>query len=112
MDDDLNISAALAALFDFIREVNNYLDKNRVSTQEAKRIFNMVIRFDEALGVIGEVKKQENLSKEAEELIRCREEARHSKDWKEADMLREQLKAMGVIIEDTAQGVKWHIEKH
>lgn len=112
MDDDLNISAALAALFDFIREVNNYLDKNRVSRQEAKRIFNMVMRFDEALGVIGEVKKQESLSKEAEELIRCREEARHSKDWKEADRLREQLKAMGVIIEDTAQGVKWHIEKH
>lgn len=112
MDDDLNISAALAALFDFIREVNNYLDKNRVSRQEAKRIFDIVMRFNEALGVIDEVKKQESLSKEAEELIRRREEARHSKDWKEADRLREQLKAMGVIIEDTAQGVKWHIEKH
>jgi cysteinyl-tRNA synthetase len=112
MDDDLNISAALAALFDFIREINNYLDKNRVSRQEAKQIFDIVMRFNEALGVIDEVKKQESLSKEAEELIRRREEARHSKDWKEADRLREQLKTMGVIIEDTAQGVKWHIEKH
>jgi len=112
MDDDLNINIALAALFDFIRDINNYLDKNRVSSQEAKRIYDMILRFDLVLGVIGEVKEQQKLSKEAEELVRKREEARQAKDWKEADKLREQLKAMGVIVEDTAQGVKWRIEKH
>ncbi|MCJ7767677.1 cysteine--tRNA ligase, partial [Candidatus Bathyarchaeota archaeon] len=88
------------------------LDKNRVSSQEAKRIYDMILRFDLVLGVIGEVKEQQKLSKEAEELVRKREEARQAKDWKEADKLREQLKAMGVIVEDTAQGVKWRIEKH
>jgi cysteinyl-tRNA synthetase len=112
MDDDLNINVALAALFDFVRDVNNYLDKNNVSGQEARRIYDLIMKLDAVLGVIGEVRDQEKLSKEAEELIRKREEARQAKDWKEADKLREQLKSMGVIIEDTSQGVKWRIEKH
>jgi cysteinyl-tRNA synthetase len=70
------------------------------------------MKLDGVFGVIGEVRKQEKLPKEAEELIRKREEARQAKDWTEADKLREQLKSMGIIIEDTAQGVKWRIEKH
>jgi len=112
MDDDLNINAALAALFDFVREVNNYLDKNMASSQEARRIYGLIRKLDGVLGVIGEVSGQEKLSEEAEELIRKREEARHGKNWTEADKLREQLKSMGIVIEDTAQGVKWRIEKH
>lgn len=112
MDDDLNINIALVALFDFVRDVNNYLDKNRVSSQEAKRIYSLIMKLDRVLGVIGEVGRQEKLPKEAEELIRKREEARQARDWTEADKLREQLKSMGVIIEDTAQGLKWRIEKH
>jgi cysteinyl-tRNA synthetase len=112
MDDDLNINVALVALFDFVRDINNHLDKNMVSSQEAKGIYDLVMKFDEVLGVIGEVREQEKLSKEAEELIRKRQEARQAKDWKEADKLRAQLKSMGVIVEDTAQGAKWRIEKH
>lgn len=112
MDDDLNISVALAALFDFIREVNNLLDKNQVSKQEAEEIRELVLRFDSVLGVIGDICEEEKLPKEAEELIRMREEARKAKDWNAADKLREQLKAMGIIVEDTAQGVKWRREKH
>ena len=51
------------------------------------------------------------MPKEAQELIAKREEARKAKDWKTADALRQQLKAMGIVIEDTAQGVRWHVEK-
>jgi cysteinyl-tRNA synthetase len=112
MDDDLNINIALPALFDFVRDVNNYLEKNMVSSPEAKRIYSLIMKLVGVFGVIGEVRKQEKLPKEAEELIRKREEARQAKDWTEADKLREQLKSMGIIIEDTAQGVKWRIEKH
>jgi cysteinyl-tRNA synthetase len=112
MDDDLSINIALATLFDFVRDVNNYLDKNMVSSHEAKRIYNLIMKLDGVLGVIGEVRKQEKLPKQAEELIRRREEARQARDWTEADKLREQLKSMGIIIEDTVQGVKWRIEKH
>jgi cysteinyl-tRNA synthetase len=51
------------------------------------------------------------LPKEAEELIKKREEARRAKDWKTADAIRQKLKAMGITIEDTPQGVRWRIEK-
>lgn len=112
MDDDLNINIALAELFDFVRDVNNCLDKNMVSSQEAKQIYELVMKLDEVLGVIGEVNVQEKLTKEAEELLSKRKEARQAKNWTEADRLREQLRSMGVTIEDTAQGVKWRVKKH
>jgi cysteinyl-tRNA synthetase len=111
MDDDLNISVALAALFDFARDVNNLLDADAVSRDEAKQAYALMAGFDRVLGVIGKVEVEAVLPKEAEELIKKREEARKAKDWKTADAIRQQLKAMGIIIEDTAQGVRWKIEK-
>jgi cysteinyl-tRNA synthetase len=111
MDDDLNISVALAALFDFVREVNRLMDENMLSRKEAEEVYTLMMRFDKVLGVIGEAKVEEKLSKEAEELIRRREEARKARDWETADKIRAQLRAMGIIIEDTPQGVKWHIQK-
>jgi cysteinyl-tRNA synthetase len=111
MDDDLNIGDALAALFDFVREANNLIDGNLLSKKEAQGIYELMLGFDKVLGVIGEVKKEERLPKEAEELIRKREEARKARDWKTADEIRVQLKAMGIIVEDTAQGYRVRIEK-
>jgi cysteinyl-tRNA synthetase len=111
MDDDLNVSVALAALFDFVRDVNNLLDANAVSRDEAKQVYALTAGFDKALGVIGKVEAETALSKEAEELIRRREEARKAKDWATADKIRQQLKAMSIVLEDTAQGVRWKIEK-
>jgi cysteinyl-tRNA synthetase len=111
MDDDLSISVALAALFDFVRDVNNLLDGNMLSKEEAQEVYSLMLKFDKVLGVIGEIKKEEKLSREAEELILKREEARKTKDWKTADEIRQRLKAMGISIEDTPQGVKWRIEK-
>jgi len=110
MDDDLNISVALARMFDFVRDVNNLLDKGLVSGEEAKEIRSMMLRFDNVLGVIGEIEKGPELSDEAEQLMLKREEARKAKDWKTADQIREQLRTMGIMIEDTAQGVKWKKE--
>lgn len=111
MDDDLNISVALSALFDFVREVNALLDAELVSRSEAKKVAAFMQGLDEVLGVIGEVKTEEALPKEAEELIEEREEARKVRDWARADALRLRLKEMGVIVEDTPQGVKWRLEK-
>ena len=112
MCDDLNIAVALAAIFNFVREVNKLMDDNKLSRGEAEQVYELMMRFDKVLGVIGEVKKEEGkLPKEAEELIRKREEARKVRDWETADKIRERLKAMGVIVEDTPQGVKWRIEK-
>jgi len=111
MDDDLNVTVALAALFDFIRDVNNLLDGNMLSKTEAQEVYALMIRFDKVLGVLGEIEKEEKLPREAEELILKREEARRLKDWNTADSIRRQLKDMGISIEDTPQGVKWRIEK-
>jgi cysteinyl-tRNA synthetase len=111
MDDDLNISIALAALFDFVRDINNLLDANALSRDEAKQVLALIAGFDKVLGVIGKAEKEETLPKDAEELIRKREEARRAKDWKTADAIRQKLKAMGITIEDTPQGVRWRIEK-
>ena len=112
MCDDLNIAVALAAIFNFVREVNKLMDDKKLSREEAEQVYELMMRFDKVLGVIGEVKKEEEkLPKEAEELIRKREEARKVRDWETADKIRERLKAMGVIVEDTPQGVKWRIEK-
>ncbi|MCK4434265.1 cysteine--tRNA ligase [Candidatus Bathyarchaeota archaeon] len=111
MDDDLNISVALAALFDFIRDVNKLMDDNLLSKAEAEEAYQLMMKFDKVLSVTGEIKREEKLPKEAEELIHEREEARKAEDWETADKIRKQLRSMGITIEDTPQGVKWRIEK-
>jgi cysteinyl-tRNA synthetase len=110
MNDDLNISVALSALFDFVREVNNLLDKGEVSKSEAEAASRFIEDLDKVLGVIGKV-EAEMLPEEAKKLIAKREEARNAKDWATADTLRQKLKELGVIVEDTTQGVRWHLER-
>ena len=111
MDDDLNIGIALASLFDFVREINNLLDANVVSKDEAAEVGGLMMKFDAVLGVIGKVEVEEALPTDIDALVQKREDARKAKNWKEADAIRTQLKAMGIVLEDTAQGVRWHKEK-
>ncbi len=111
MDDDLDIGMALASLFDFVRDINNLLDSNMVSKQEAADVGGLMMRIDEVLGVIGKVEVEEALPVDIDALVQKREQARKAKNWKEADAIRVQLKAMGIVLEDTAQGVRWHKEK-
>lgn len=111
MDDDLNISVALASVFDFVREINNLLDANALSSDDAKKILKVIEDFDKVLAILPK-QIEENLPPEAEELIKKREEARKAKDWKTADLCRQQLRAMSISIEDTAQGVRWKREKN
>jgi cysteinyl-tRNA synthetase len=110
MNDDLDISSALSALFDFVREINNLIDTNALSKQDAANVAAVIWEFDGVLGVIPK-QQEEPLPKEAEELIQKRQEARKAKDWKTADAVRQQLKAMGIVVEDTAQGIRWKREK-
>jgi cysteinyl-tRNA synthetase len=112
MDDDLNIGASLASLFDFLREVNNQLDRNMVTREEGKMVYSVMTQFDKVLGVVGEIRKRKELSEKAKELIEERERARRAKDWKTADEIREQLNAMGIMIEDTSHGVEWRLKEN
>jgi cysteinyl-tRNA synthetase len=111
MDDDLNIGVALSSLFDFIREINGLLDANLVSKHEAADVGGLMMRIDGILGVIGRVEMEEALPRDIDALVQKREKARKNKNWKEADAIRSELKSMGIILEDTAQGVRWHKEK-
>ena len=111
MGDDLDIGTALASLFDFVREINNLLDANLVSKSEAADVGSLMMQIDEVLGVIGEVSAEETLPADIDALVQKREEARKAKNWKEADALRAQLRSMGIVLEDTAQGARWHKEK-
>jgi cysteinyl-tRNA synthetase len=110
MNDDLNISIALASLFDFVRDINNMLDSNTISKIQAHRIRSTIEDIDNVLAVIPKP-TEEVLPKEAEILIKRREDARKTKDWKTADQIRQQLKEMGIVIEDTVQGIRWKREK-
>jgi len=65
-----------------------------------------MMNFDKVLGVIGKVEKKA-LPKNIEALVQKREEARKAKDWKTADAIRQQLYAMGILLEDTKNGVRW-----
>jgi cysteinyl-tRNA synthetase len=111
MDDDLNIGIALASLFDFVREINNLLDSNMISKEEASQVGGLMALIDDVLGIIGKVEVEEALPTDVDVLVQKREQARKARNWKEADEIRAQLKAMGIVLEDTSQGVRWHKEK-
>lgn len=107
MDDDLQINIALGSLFQFIREVNKLIDQNRLSRKEAGEVYDFIMSFDRVLGVLGEIKRKEELPEEIMKLIEKREEARKAKDWETADRIRKKLRRMGIVLEDTPEGVRW-----
>lgn len=109
MDDDLNTADAIASIFELVRDINT----NVVGKTPSKALVEGAISvFDELTGVLGLVynRKTETLDSDLEALIEARTNARKEKNWAEADRIRDQLKEMGIVLEDTAQGVKWHRE--
>ena len=109
MDDDLNTADAIASIFELVRDINT----NVVGKTPSKALVEGAIAmFDELTGVLGLVynRKTETLDSDVEALIGARTNARKEKNWAEADRIRDQLKEMGIVLEDTAQGVKWHRE--
>ncbi len=106
MDDDLNTADALSVIFDLTREINTNV--NDKSTKEfAEKCAEL---FDELTDVLGIIKSEntDSLEQEVEELIAKRTQARKDRDFATADMIRDKLKEMNIILEDTPMGVKWH----
>ena len=107
MEDDLNTADAIGSVFELVRDINTNVNEG----VQSKALVEYAIKiFDELTGVLGLLYNREtaSLDDEIEKLIEARNEARKAKNWAEADRIRDELKAQGIVLEDTAQGVKWH----
>jgi len=102
--DDLNIAEALAALFDFVREINGMIDAKTLTTKGAEACLALLKSFDEVLGVLFFEEKEEAIPSLVLEAFEKREEARRKKDWAEADKQRDFIQSKGYIIEDSPTG--------
>lgn len=105
MDDDFNVSAALAALFQFVHRINKIADRNGLSTDDKEKALKVLERINSVLGVMDLAAPV--VGKEVEALIEKREQARKNKDWESADRLRQELKEMGIEIIDSKEGPVW-----
>jgi cysteinyl-tRNA synthetase len=105
MDNDLDIPPALAALFEFVKDVNVMIANNSLSADDGKALKETFEDADKVLGILK--KKEKPLPKELQKLVDERENARKAKDWKKSDEIRGKLKEKGIILEDSAQGVRW-----
>lgn len=104
MDDDLNISPALAAIFNLASEIN----KLKLCRKDAHEVLKELGRFDEVLGLLEE--EEIELDGHERELIGEREEARRNGDWERADAIRERLREKGIILGDRPGGTIWRRE--
>jgi cysteinyl-tRNA synthetase len=102
LDDDLNISGALGAIFEMVREVNRAIAQHQLSAAEAERVTTFMYRLDTVLGLLSE--EQTPLDREVESLMEERQQARQARDFARADALRTQIRERGYVVEDTPQG--------
>lgn len=105
MEDDFNTADALAAVFEYVRFINQHLT-DESSSEFASRLLDILKQLLSICG-IEPVRKKELLPEEIEDLIRQRQDARRAKDFARADAIRDELLSKGILLEDTREGVKW-----
>ncbi len=100
VDDDLNVPKALGILWNMVR-----------SLEKSDEIYTLALEFDKILGLSLDIPPSDGdageIDAEVEALIEKRQAARKAKDFAESDRIRDELKAMGILLEDTKDGVKW-----
>lgn len=109
MDDDLNISRGLAAIFQFTGNINRIMDRHGLAPIDKEKIEEVLRGINSVLGVLELDRAEEE--PDVERLIQAREKARLEKDWATADKIRDELKEMGVEVIDTRAGSIWRREK-
>ncbi|MBN2397205.1 MAG: cysteine--tRNA ligase [Deltaproteobacteria bacterium] len=108
MDDDLNISGALASLFEFVRKINIPLAANRLDARQRDLILDTMQRINSVLRVMDFEEKA--LSEQASRLMQKRTKARADGNWEESDRLRRELQALGILVHDTPEGTTWTLQ--
>jgi cysteinyl-tRNA synthetase len=106
MDEDLNISKALAAFFEFTRQVNRFIDAYGLAPSDREKIEELLARINSVLMVMDLSEGESN--QQIEVLLRERKDARELRDWTKADAIRETLKGLGIAVVDTPDGTTWH----
>ena len=105
LDDDLNVSAALAVVFDLVRDLNRRIDGRTMSSADADQALAILRSLDEVLGVLPAA--EEELDAETRGLLDERSTARANRDWAASDRLRDELALRGIAVEDTRDGQRW-----
>ena len=105
MEDDFNTADAVAALFEMVK-LANISAKEESSALFVHTLKEEICRLCDVMGILTE-RKKEMLDEEIEQMIADRQQARKNKDFAQADAIRAKLSAMGIILEDTREGVKW-----
>jgi cysteinyl-tRNA synthetase len=106
LDDDLNVSAALAAMFELVRDLNRRIEARSLSTGDAATALEALRDLDRVLGVLPE-SAEETLEPELQAMLDERAAARAARDWAASDRLRDELADRGVAVEDTRDGQRW-----
>ena len=107
MDDDFNTANAITVLFELSKTANYYLMEKTTSSKVIKKFLEEFEQLFDVLGLKLTTNEAELLDEEIEQLIAKRNEARKNRDFKTADEIRDQLKEMKIILEDTPQGTRW-----
>lgn len=105
MDDDFNIAPALAALFQFTKDINRIMDRAGLAESDKEGVLEALKRIDSVFGVLR--LESEAMDADIAAMVREREQARKNRDWKKADSLRRTLKGMGIEVVDTREGTVW-----
>jgi len=105
LDDDLNISKALASIAELVRTVNSTMEADGMIPAEAGLVLDFLRKVDEVLGIFSFTR--EMLPEEIENLIEEREIRRKEKDFARADEIRDMLLERGIVLEDTKDGTRW-----
>ena len=107
----MNTAAALGVLFDLVRALNTSMDNGELGATDAAAVRAAFDRFDRVLGVLSLRRREDEQPpvpvEEIEQLIEARRAARRARDFPEADRIRAELDARGIVLEDTGASTRW-----
>jgi cysteinyl-tRNA synthetase len=106
MEDDFNTPKAIAVIFDLINKGNSLIDKNKLSSNNAKSILEFLRKIDKIFNFIFWKKPKEKIPEEILKLVKEREKYRQKGLWQKADEIRSKIKELGYWMEDTRDGPK------
>jgi len=104
LDDDFNTPQAFASMFDFIKNTNQFLDKESASKKQAGEIYKFFQEIDKIFGIINFKKVNKAVPAEVKKLVKEREKYRAGKEWQKADEARMQIEKHGFVVQDSEDG--------